>query len=189
MAPPVNTLVSSVSYSRRRSLSREERLRDRIAGGLMAIVRGLMMVACYSLSLALVRQLGFCPRGPQRPTTASPNFLGVSQTRRMDRLSRSVQSRVPWNGHSNDAVNVLVDSGASGHSFFKIIFPGLRDNLDNYKVMDVPRERLQPLERDICMVLHREFSVVTSLMIKENDAQFKLSCLIVPGLGCSLFSV
>ena len=43
----------------------------------------------------------------------------------------------PCNGKSNGSVNVLVDSGASGHYFDDVITPGLRDNLDSYQVLDV----------------------------------------------------
>ena len=46
---------------------------------------------------------------------------------------------VPWNSGSNGLVNVLVDSGASGHYFDDAIIPGLRSKLDNYQVLDVPR--------------------------------------------------
>ena len=45
-----------------------------------------------------------------------------------------------WNGLSNDAMNVLADSSASGHYLGNAIFPGLRDNLDSYQVLDVPRK-------------------------------------------------
>ena len=43
-------------------------------------------------------------------------------------------------GCSNDSVNVLVDSGSSGHFFDDAIMPGLRDRLKEYKVLDVPRK-------------------------------------------------
>ena len=43
--------------------------------------------------------------------------------------------------HCNNAsVNVLVDSGASGHYYFdEAIIPRLRDRLDGYKVLDTPK--------------------------------------------------
>ena len=42
-------------------------------------------------------------------------------------------------GCSNDSVNVLVDSGGSEHYFDDAIIPGFRDRLEEYKVLDVPR--------------------------------------------------
>ena len=43
-------------------------------------------------------------------------------------------------GSSNDSVNVLVDSGASGHYFDDAIIPGFRDRQEDYKMLDVPRQ-------------------------------------------------
>ena len=46
----------------------------------------------------------------------------------------------PRTGWSNYSVNVLVDSGASGHYFDNVIIPGFRDRLEECKVLDVPRK-------------------------------------------------
>ena len=46
----------------------------------------------------------------------------------------------PWTGCSNDSVNVLVDSGASGHYSGDAIMSGFRDRLEDYKVLDVPQK-------------------------------------------------
>ena len=43
-------------------------------------------------------------------------------------------------GCSSESVNVLVDSGASGHYFDVAIIPGFQDRLEEYKVLDVPRK-------------------------------------------------
>ena len=49
----------------------------------------------------------------------------------------TVRSRT---GCSNDSVNVLVDSGASGHYFDDAIVPGFRKRLEEDKVLDAPRK-------------------------------------------------
>ena len=49
----------------------------------------------------------------------------------------------PWTGCGNDSINVLVDSGASGHCFDDTI-PGFGDRLEEYKVLNVPRKSHPP---------------------------------------------
>ena len=45
-----------------------------------------------------------------------------------------------WNDGSSRSVKVLVDSGASEHNLDDAIIPGLRNKLDRYRVLDVPRK-------------------------------------------------
>lgn len=46
----------------------------------------------------------------------------------------------PRVGDSDDFLNILVDSGASGHFFDDAIIPTLRDRLEKHKVLNVRRE-------------------------------------------------
>ena len=55
----------------------------------------------------------------------------------------------PWNDESNGSVNMLVDSGTSGHYFDDAIIPGLRDRLDSYQVLNVPRKITTTGEKEL----------------------------------------
>ena len=46
----------------------------------------------------------------------------------------------PRTGCSNDSVNMLVDSGASGHHLDDAIIPRFRDRLEELKVLNVSRK-------------------------------------------------
>ena len=113
--------------------------KDRITGVLMTIVRGLMMVAVFHYMWLL---FGSSVSAREASTTSNDQteFLG-GITNAEDGSALKVGPVVGvWNGLSNDVMNVLVDSGASGHYFDDTIFLGLRDNLDNYQELDVPRK-------------------------------------------------
>ena len=66
-------------------------------------------------------------------------FAGITSTEDGSALTIGPTAS-PRTGCSNDSVNVLVDSGASGHYFDDAIIPGFRDRLEEYKVLDVPRK-------------------------------------------------
>ena len=98
--------------------------------------------------------------------TASDSFDGITGAE--DGLAPMAGAVVgPWNhGRSTGFVNVLVVSGASGHYFDEAIIPGLRDRLDSYQVLDVPR-KLQPPVRDNWTALRRDCSVTSSSTANE----------------------
>ena len=66
-------------------------------------------------------------------------FGGITSTEDGSTLTISPTARART-GCSNDSVNVLVDSGASGHYFDDAIILRFRDRLEEYKVLDVPRK-------------------------------------------------
>ena len=66
-----------------------------------------------------------------------------------------------WNVGSYSSVNVLIDSGTSGHYIDDAIIPKLRDKLDSYQVRDVPHKS-QPSVVDNWAVLCRDCSVASS---------------------------
>ena len=66
-------------------------------------------------------------------------FGGITSTEDGSDLTIGPTTR-PGTGCSNDSVNVLVESGASGHYFDDAVIPGFRDGLEEYKVFDVPRK-------------------------------------------------
>ena len=84
-------------------------------------------------------------------------------------------------------MTVLVDSGASGHYFDDTVIPGLRDNLDSYQVLDLPRKITTVGGRQLDGVAR---GLLNSIVIdcKRVQRSGQLSCLVVPGLGFNLFS-
>ena len=83
--------------------------------------------------MALVWQLALSTN-----TFGQPEILGgITSTEDESALTIDPTAR-SRTGCSNDSVNVLVDSGASGHYFDDALIPGFRDRLEEYKVLDVP---------------------------------------------------
>ena len=134
--------------------------------------------------MALVRQLSFCPSGFEdysryfrghrrhggRAGSHGRSSCGAVE-RRKQRFLRHIGRR-----------------SASGHYFDGAIIPELQVKLDSYQVLDVPRKITtagggqldgvaQGLLRDI---------VVDG---KELWRSVQLSCFVVSGPGCNLFSV
>ena len=113
--------------------------------------------------------------------------MGVSPVRNGSALTIDPTAR-PRTGCSNDSVNVRVESGASGHYFEDAIIPGFRDRLEEYEILEVPRkistangERLNETVQ----------GVLRGHVVDDKGVRrlIQLSCLIVPGLGRSLFFV
>ena len=162
-------------------------LRDRITGGLMAIVRGLMMVAVIHYLWLLFGSLVSARESLTTSNDQTELFGGITNAE--DGSTLKVGPVVgAWNRHSNDAVNVVVDSGASGHYFDDTIIPGLRDNLDNYQLLDVPRKITTAGKGHLYGVAQ---GILRGRVIDDKGQRrlVQLSCLIVPGLGRNLFSV
>ena len=95
---------------------------------------------------------------------------------------------MPRTGCSNDSVNVLVDSGASGHYFDDAIIPGFRDRLEEFKVLGVPRKISTAGGGELKSTAQ---GVLQGHVMDDKGVRrlIQLSCLIVPGLGRNLFSV
>ena len=162
-------------------------LQHRITGVLTAIVRGLIMVSVIHYLWLL---FGSSVSAREASTTSNDQtefFGGITNAEDGSALKVGPVAGV-WNGHSNDTVNVLVDSGASGHYFDDTIFPGLRDNLDNYQVLDAPRKITTAGKGHLYGVAQ---GVLRGWVIDDKGERrlVQLSCLIVPGLGRNLFSV
>ena len=81
-----------------------------------------------------------------------------------------------------------MDCGASGPYFDDAIIPRLRDRLEEYKVLDVPRKISTPGGRGPNGTAQGALRghVIDG---KRGRRLIQLSCLIVPGLGRNLFSV
>ena len=81
-----------------------------------------------------------------------------------------------------------MDCGASGPYFDDTIIPRLRDRLEEYKVLDVPRKISTPGGRGPNGTAQGALRghVIDG---KRGRRLIQLSCLIVPGLGRNLFSV
>ena len=86
--------------------------------------------------MALVRKLFLCPSGLEDHSRCVGCITGVK-----DGSAFTGGPAVGlWNDENNGSVNILVDSGASGHYFDDDIILRLRDKLDSYHVLDVPRK-------------------------------------------------
>ena len=72
-------------------------------------------------------------------------FGGITSTEDRSTLTVGPTARLRT-GFNNDSVNVLMDSGASGHHFDDAIILGFRDKLEEYKVLNVPRKPQPPGE-------------------------------------------
>lgn len=80
-------------------------------------------------------------------TYGQPDVVGgVTSTDDRSALTTGPTPR-PRTRCRNDPVNVLVDSDASGHSLDNAIIARVRDRLNDYKVLDVPRKR--PTAREL----------------------------------------
>ncbi|CAN0425105.1 unnamed protein product, partial [Ascophyllum nodosum] len=92
-----------------------------------------------------------------------------------------------WNRGSNSLVSVMVDSGASDHSFDDALIPRLRYRLDNYQALAIRRYITTAGGHQL------EGAGLGLLRGHIIDAQgvqrlIQISVLIVPGLGRNLFS-
>ena len=112
--------------------------REHIVGGLTAMAHALVMAAILQyLWLSFGNSLY---ARTVKNTYGQPDvFGGITSTEDGSALTIGPTAS-PRTGCSNDSVNVLVDSGASGHYFDDAIIPGFRDRLEEYKVLDVPRK-------------------------------------------------
>ena len=81
---------------------------------------------------------------------------------------------------------MLVDSGASGHYLDDIIILGLRDKLNSYQVLDVPRNIITVGGGQMDGVTQE---VLRGMVVDGKGARrsVQLSCLVVPGLVWNLF--
>ena len=119
--------------------------------------------------------------------TAPDIFRGISGTQ--DRLAITASPvAVQWIHGNNSSVNVLVDSGASGHHFDDAIILGLWDELDHHQALAI--------QRCIATPLRHPLKVAGKGLLRGHiiDAQgvhylIHLSAWVVPGLGWNLFSV
>ena len=104
------------------------------------MTRALLMVAILHYQRLWFGNSIFA-RMVKTPMTARKKaevFGGIISTEDGSALTIGPTAR-PRTGCNNDSVNVLVDSGASGHYFDDAIVPGFRDKMEKYKVLDVPR--------------------------------------------------
>ena len=77
---------------------------------------------------------------PEWNTYGQPEvFGGITSTEDGSALKIGPTTR-PQTGYSDDPVNLLVDSGASGQYFDDAIISRFRDRLEEYKVLNVPRK-------------------------------------------------
>ena len=93
-----------------------------------------------------------------------------------------------WNRGSNSLVSVMVDNGASGHYFDDARIPRLRYRLENCQELAIRRyvttaggHRLEGAGQGLLRGHITDAQGVQRLI--------QISVLIVPGLGCNLFSV
>ena len=88
----------------------------------------------------------------------------------------------------DDSVTALVDSGASGHYFDDPIIPGLKHRLLNYVLPTTPRKILTAGGALLdCTAEGTLQGIVTDNHGEHHLA--RITILIVPGIGCNLFSV
>ena len=102
--------------------------REHIVGGLTAMAHALVMAAILQyLWLSFGNSLY---ARTVKNTYGQPDvFGGITSTEDGSALTIGPTAS-PRTGCSNDSVNVLVDSGASGHYFDDAIIPGFRDRLE-----------------------------------------------------------
>ena len=112
--------------------------REHIVGGLTAMTRALVMVAIlHYLWLSFGNSL--YARVAKKTYGQPEVFGGITNTEDGSAITIGPTER-PRTSYSNDSVNALVDSGASGYYFDDAIIPGFRDRLEEYKILDVPQK-------------------------------------------------
>ena len=86
------------------------------------------------------------------------------------------------------SVTILVDSGAFGHYFNDLIIPSLRHRLLNYVLLIIPRKILTA---GGALLEGTAEGILKGLVIDNHRKQHlvRIAFLIVPGIGCNLFSV
>ena len=160
--------------------------REHIVGGLTAMTRALVMVAIlHYLWLSFGNSLY---ARMVKNTYGQPEvFRGITSLEDGSALTIGPTAR-PRTGRSNDSVYMLVDSGASGHYFDDAIIPAIRDRLEEYKVLDVPRKIATAGGGESNGTAQ---GALRGHVIGDKGVRrlIQLSCLIVPGLGRNLFSV
>ena len=117
---------------------RELRLRDRISCGLTSIIYAQAMVAMIHY-MWLSFDSSHYARVVSKTTLNI--FGGITGVEEGSNLTDGLVTR-PWNDGSNGAVNILVDSGASGHCLEDTVVPGLRDKLESYQQESERRQTL-----------------------------------------------
>ena len=157
-------------------------LREYIVGSLSAMTRALVMVSIlYSLLFLLSNSLY---ARMVKNTYGQPDvFGGITSTEDGLALMIGPIAR-PRTGCSNNSVNVLEDSGASGHYLNDAIIPGLRDRLEEYKLFGVPRKISTAGGGGVSMALRRECSGATLSTIKGVNSSARSSKTTALRRGC-----
>ena len=160
--------------------------REHIVGGLTVMTRALVMVAILHYLWLLFGNSRYARM--VKNTYGQPEVCGgITSTEDGSALTIGPTAK-PWTGCSNDSLNVLVDSGASGHYFDDAINPGFRGRREEYKVLDVPRKISTAGGGELNGTAQ---GVLRGHVIDDKGVRrlIQLSCLIVPGLVGNLFSV
>lgn len=107
-------------------------LRENVNGVLVAMIRGLVMLAMIHYMWLLFGS-SFCTRIVVSTTSTDQLEIGGDITSAEGcLLLKASPATGPFNGDSNDSVTVLADSGLLGLYFDDAKFPRLRGDLDNY---------------------------------------------------------
>ena len=112
--------------------------REHIVWGLSAMTRALVMVVILHY-LWLLFGNSIYARMVENTYRQPGVFERITCTEDGSALTIGPTAK-PQTGCRNDSVNVLVDSGASGHCFHDAIIPGFRKRLEECKVLGVPRK-------------------------------------------------
>ena len=88
----------------------------------------------------------------------------------------------------DDSVTVLVDSGACGHYFDDLIIPSLKHCLLNHVLLTTPRKILTA---GGALLDDTAKGILQGLVTDNHGEQHlaRIAILVVPGIGCNLFSV
>ena len=159
-------------------------LQDRITGGLASMIRALAIVTMIQymwLSFGSSRYAQVVSK------TAPDIFGGITGAEDGSAITASPVA-MPWTDGRNGSVNVLVDSGASGHRFDDAIILGLRNKLDHYQALAVQKCIATPGRHPLKGAGNR---LLRGHMIDAHVVQHpvQLSTWVVPGLGGNLFPV
>ena len=152
-------------------------LRYHINSGLASMICALAMVTMIDyLWLSFVSSLYV------RMVSETPfdNFGGITGAEDGSALTAGPVPG-PWNDGSNTSVNILGNSGASGHYFDDASILGLRDKLDSYPVLDVPRKITTAGGGQLDGVAQ---GLVSGIVVNDKGVRIstQLSCLDAPGL-------
>ena len=158
-----------------------------ITGTLKILARALIMAVMLHYAWLTLGSFLF-NRVALTNTSGQPETFG-GITNAEDGLALAVvPAAEKRNRGSNSLVSVMVDSGASGHYFDDALIPRLRYRLENYQELAIRRYITTAggyqLER-------AGQGLLRGHIIDAQGVQrlIQISVLIVPGLGCNLFSV